>query len=221
MIELTKFSVPDVAARLDEPFLMANITHVGDVVVSVYICQGTVQWHRHTDVDELFWVYAGSMLLESERGDVRLRPGELTLVPKGIGHRSRSNQRASVLLLRCGFLPHRKNGKRKLYATDEDAKLEGVNLRDVALEIVEPRHFQTVARVETAPVQVGWGEGRWMTRSPLPYSELIFVLDGTATVRTLWSMLYLHPGDFTVVPKGMFYELYSSGNSILIRVTHE
>jgi mannose-6-phosphate isomerase-like protein (cupin superfamily) len=221
MTKLTKLTVSQIAARLDQPFLMANVVHVGDLVVSVYICEGMVQWHKHLDVDELFWVYEGSILLESDWGEVRLRPGELTVVPKGIGHRSSSGLRAIVLLLRCDFFPDRKNGRRRLYAIPGDDRLERVSLRGAAREAAMPSQFQTVARIEDSVVQVARGGGVWPVEIPVAHDRLLYVLDGTATARTFRSMLHLHPGDFTVVPRGAEYQLHSARGTTLVQVTRK
>ena len=147
MTRLKKLNVSQAAAELDKPFSMMNVAFVGDIVISVYICQGMLEWHKHLDNDELFWVDEGTILLESEWGEVRLRPGELAVVPKGVGHRSSSGLRASVLLLRCGFIPNRKNGRRRLYTIAGEAKLKHISLQGVVQRLVLPFQFQTVAEV--------------------------------------------------------------------------
>ena len=216
-----KFNVSEIATELDEPFSIMNVAFVGDIVVSVYICQGTMEWHRHLDIDELFWVYAGTMALESEWGEVRLRPGELAVVPKGIGHRSSAVTRASVLLLRCGFLSQRKNGRRRLYATTGEASLKRVGLYSAVQALVEPFQFQSVAQVEDSVVQAAWGEGVWPVESPAIHDALFFVLKGTATVRTAESMQHLHPGDLIVMPQGTAYQLSTTQGTALVRLTRE
>jgi len=221
MIELKKLSVSQVVAELDRPFSMQSLAFVGDIVVGVYTCQGVLNWHKHLDNDELFWVYKGTILLESEWGEVRLRPGELAVVPKGVGHRSSSALRASVLLLRCGFASERKNGRRRLYGITGESKLKRVSLQGAAQALVSPFRFQTVARVEDSVVQVAWGEGMWPVEIPAFHDVLFFVLNGTATARTSLSMIHLHPGDFTVVPQGAVYQLGSTRGTALVRVTRE
>ena len=218
---LKKIDVSQVAAKLDQPFSMVNVARVGDIIVSIYICQGMLEWHKHLDNDELFWVYEGAILLESEWGEMRLRPGELAVVPKGVGHRSSSGLRASVLLLRCGFVPERKNGRRRLYALAGEAKLKRINLHGEVQTLTLPFQFQTVARLEEAVVQAAWGEGIWPVEIPVPHDLLLFVLEGTATVRTSQSMLHLHPGDFTVVPQGTVYQLSTTKGTALVRMTRE
>lgn len=218
---LKKLNVSQIAAQLDKPFSMMSAASVGDIVVSVYICQGMLQWHKHLDNDELFWVYEGTILLESEWGDVRLRPGELAVVPKGVSHRSSSGLRASVLLLRCGYAPERKNGRRRLYAITGEAKLKRISLGSAVQALGLPFRFQTVARIEDSVVQVAWGEGTWPTEIPAVHDLLLFVLNGTATVRTPQSMLHLHPGDFIVVPREIVYQLSTTRDTALLRVTRE
>jgi mannose-6-phosphate isomerase-like protein (cupin superfamily) len=56
---------------------------------------------------------------------------------------------------------------------------------------------------------------------PSPDDLLLFVLNGTATVRTSDSMLHLHPGDFTVVPEGIVYQLSTTRGTGLVRVVRE
>ena len=220
MPRLNVFSVSEIAAELDEPFSMANVAYVDDLLVSVYICDGTLQWHRHVDIDELFWVYGGTMVLESERGDVLLGPGELTVVPKGTRHRSRSSERAVVLLLRCGLLPHRKNGKRQLYVTDE-ADLRRISVYWVAEALASPFRFQTIAEVEGSRVQLARGGGRWPIELPVAHDRMVYVVEGSLTIRTVRDRLRLGPGDLTVVPRGAFYHLYTEDDTLLVRVTHE
>ncbi len=221
MVKLEKVSVSQVAAELDKPFSMVKVTTVGDILVNVYACQGALAWHRHLDNDELFWVHEGTISLESEWGDVRLRPGELAVVPKGVGHRSSSGLRANVLLLRCGFASERKNGRSRLYGVTGESKLGRVSLVEAARAISAPLAFRTVARVEDSVVQVAWGEGTWPMEIPAFHAVMFFVLDGTATARTSSSMVHLHPGDLTVVPRGAVYQLSTTRDTVLARVTRE
>lgn len=199
---------------------MDGIAYVDDLLVSIYICEGRLQWHRHIDFDELFWVYDGAMILESERGNVRLGPNELAVVPKGTKHRSRSSDRAIVVLLRSGLMPHRKNGKRQLYATDE-AGLHRLDVRKTARALAAPFRFQTVARVEDARVQLARGSGRWPVELPVAHDRMIYVISGALTVRTVRNRLRLTSGDLTVVPRGAFYHLYTDEDTLLARVTRE
>lgn len=48
-----------VANRIGRPFAAVTLAAVGDLAVSVYVCQGQVNWHKHLDEDELFLVHEG------------------------------------------------------------------------------------------------------------------------------------------------------------------
>lgn len=218
MSKLTRFNVFEIAAELDRPFVIANVAHVNDVLVGVYICEGALQWHKHMDIDELFWVYEGTMLLESEYGDLLLEPGELTVVPKGTRHRSSAVERATVLILRCGFMPNRKNGNRQLYGI-HGAGLQRISLRDRARLLAAPFRFTTVAQFEDSRLQIARGNGRWPVELPVAHDRLLYVAEGALTVRTVRDRLRLGPGDFTVVPRGAFYHLFTAEDTLLVRAT--
>lgn len=49
--------------------------------------KGEFVWHKHDDVDELFLVIKGRLLVEFKGETVALGPGEMLVVPKGIEHR--------------------------------------------------------------------------------------------------------------------------------------
>jgi mannose-6-phosphate isomerase-like protein (cupin superfamily) len=220
MSELTKLNVFDIADRLDEPFALVNVAYVSDIVVSIYLCQGTPPWHRHIDIDELFWVYDGMMFLDSEWGVVDLYPAELTVVPKGLKHRSRSPEIAAVLLLRCGILAGRKDKRHRLYMV-EQGEQSSINLYGMVDALEEPFCFHPVACVEDSALSVARGAGSWPVDFPVVHDRLFYVLEGTATLQTTSTFLHLHPGDFTVVPRRTVYRLSSSYDTSLVRLTRE
>jgi len=78
----------EAANKLDQPFRVVPLASVGDLAISVFVCQGQVNWHRHLDEDELFLVHEGVVAVDTERGRLTLHSEELAVVPKGVGHRS-------------------------------------------------------------------------------------------------------------------------------------
>ncbi len=219
MDRIHKINVSQIAAQLPFPFSMVDLAFVDDIAVSVYICQGTLEWHKHTDNDELFWVHEGEILLESEWGDVQMKPGKVALVPKGVEHRTGADARSSVILVRCGILPHRKNGRRRIYALPNDEGLAQANLFEMARTLPDPFKFQTVLPIEDAVVQVGRGEGTWPVKMHLPYAVMYLVLNGSAHLSTPQSVLRMQVGDMAVVPKGVPYQLITGGDTWLARLS--
>src|SRR3990172_4331581 len=106
------YSLTDKAARIDQPFAMVLLGLIGDIGVHLYVAQGQLDWHKHIDEDELFLVHDGAIDLDTELGSTVLYNEEAMLVPKGIGHQSKSALRSVVILFRQQILPERKNGHR-------------------------------------------------------------------------------------------------------------
>jgi mannose-6-phosphate isomerase-like protein (cupin superfamily) len=217
-MRLKKVNLGDVGAQLDEPFSMMDMAIVGDLTVSLYLCQGVLAWHRHLDQDELFWVHQGVIRLESEHGQVQLRPGELTVVPKGLAHRSSSPLRSTVVLIRCTIVPERKNGKRRLYATRKRG-LRRVRLNAAAARLSDPFQPQTVARLEDAGVQVIRIEGASPLAELASHDILLVTVSGEVIVRTEDDTQTLQVDDLTVLPQGTLYRVSASGEAMLVQVT--
>lgn len=219
-MHLEKLSLRDIAAELDEPFSMVDIASVGDLTVSLYLCQGALEWHRHLDQDELFWVHRGMTLLQTERGEAHLQQGELAVVPKGLAHRTSSSLGSTVILMRCTTIPDRKNGRLRLYGTGERGPTP-VNLSQVAQEITAPLQLRTVARVEDTAVQVAYGGRHWPISEPPPHDILLVVLAGEARVYADANKVLLQPEDLTVIPRGTPYRLETSDEALIAFTTRQ
>ncbi|SRR5258708_25633483 len=55
-------------------------------LVKLLRCKGPFIWHRHHYEDELFYVIKGVFTIKFRDHVVRLRPGEMLIVPKGVEH---------------------------------------------------------------------------------------------------------------------------------------
>lgn len=60
--------------------------------------KGRFVWHRHEDADELFYVVQGSLTIKLRDGDIVLKEGDLTVVPRGVEHCPETDEEAWVLL---------------------------------------------------------------------------------------------------------------------------
>ena len=220
MGKLEKVNIRERSAGLEKPFLALTVARVGDVILSMYLCAGQIQPHRHEDFDETFWVYDGVVTLATEMGSEILRAGDVIVVPKGVNHWSMSETRSIVLLLRCGVVPHRKNGRHRLFAVLEDTAQAHVSIGQTANDLREMHEFKTVAQFDESALQVGLGEGSWVLDVPAPQDVLLYVWAGTASVQTHDSVQHLHAGELSVVREGEVYHLSTSKNAILVRVTH-
>lgn len=88
-----------IAAALDELWSPRVIAEVDDTYIKVARVHGTFGWHAHEHEDELFLVLKGELLIEMEQGSVRLREGEMYVVPKGVRHNPVAESECHVMLV--------------------------------------------------------------------------------------------------------------------------
>lgn len=81
------FWSPKIAAELNDSYLkLAKF-------------KGSFMWHRHENEDELFLVVKGNLLIKLRDHEIRLGPGELTVIPRGVEHLPVADDEAHVLLV--------------------------------------------------------------------------------------------------------------------------
>lgn len=84
---------------IDEPWSPRIVARYNGNKVFVAKAEGAFVWHAHPDTDDLFVVLDGELTIELRDGEVRLGPGDLYVVPRGVEHRPRSDGGASLLLV--------------------------------------------------------------------------------------------------------------------------
>ena len=67
--------------------------------VMVVKAKGEFVWHSHPDTDDFFLVLEGNLVIQLRDGEVRLGPGELYVVPKGVEHRPVAKDEVHLLLI--------------------------------------------------------------------------------------------------------------------------
>jgi mannose-6-phosphate isomerase-like protein (cupin superfamily) len=73
----------------------ANNWHVKVVKV-----QGEFVWHKHEDTDEIFLVISGELVIRLHNtAEVRLREGEIFVVPRGVAHQPVAAEECEIVLL--------------------------------------------------------------------------------------------------------------------------
>jgi len=67
--------------------------------VMVVKLKGEFVWHSHAETDDFFLVLKGNVVIQLRDGEVRLAPGELHVVPKGVEHRPVAEEEVHLLLI--------------------------------------------------------------------------------------------------------------------------
>ena len=71
--------------------------------------KGEFVWHKHDDTDDFFLVLSGHIIIQLRDGAVRLGPGEVFVVPKGVEHRPVAEDEAHILLIEPQGTPNTGN----------------------------------------------------------------------------------------------------------------
>jgi len=210
------------ANRIERPFNLVPLATIGDLTLSLYVCQGVVNWHKHPDADELFLVQEGVIGLETERGNLNLHSEELVVVPKGVAHRSGSTLRSVVVLLRPAGVTTGHNGHQQLYTLESDPPLEKVRLARVQSALRVPYQPAALARVETFEVLLMTAEGFGPSEAAPGYGALWLVVRGSVGVETeSGAGTRLEAGDLTVVPRGTTYRLSAAKQAVLLTLARD
>ena len=75
------------------------VADLNDSYIKLVKVQGEFVWHQHEREDELFLVVKGSLLIRLRDGGIRLREGELVVIPKGVEHQPVAEEEAHLLLI--------------------------------------------------------------------------------------------------------------------------
>ncbi len=75
-----------------------DVTYINDWVLRAAAIKGEYHWHSHED-DELFIVYKGSIVIETEKGPITLKQGQVAVIPKGLQHKPKSEERSVILMI--------------------------------------------------------------------------------------------------------------------------
>jgi homogentisate 1,2-dioxygenase len=216
MTELTKISIPEVAAHLDKPFTMIDLVEVDDLVLSVFLCQGSMPRHRHLDQDELFLVHTGTISVESDWGTAILRPGEMVVAPKGLSHRSSSLLKSLVLLLQPRLMVNRRNGHRRLFTVKEQQRLEKLSVTAVGGKIVVPFSPVNLADLDTFSFQVTLSRGHGPWQQAERQQSLVLCCEGQVELETEHEQVSLGIWELVVVPRAVAFRLSSVDRALVI-----
>ena len=83
-----------------------TLCKVNDSVVRMGVVRGEYHWHKHDTDDEFFYVVEGRLLIDLQSRTVALGPRQGFVVPKGVVHRTRAQERTIILMVEnAGIVP--------------------------------------------------------------------------------------------------------------------
>ncbi len=94
-----RINLKEKLALFDELWMPKLVAKVNDTDIRLSKIQGEFVWHHHDNTDELFLVLEGEILLQLRDRDVRLRKGEMFVVPRGVEHKPVAEEQAHLMTI--------------------------------------------------------------------------------------------------------------------------
>lgn|SRR3989344_3439033 len=96
---IKKYNLEEIDKQLGENYWSPiDVCQINDWMLRAAAVKGEFHWHTHND-DEFFLIYKGEITIQTENGPIHLKEGEGTVIPKGLKHCPKAENRAVVLLL--------------------------------------------------------------------------------------------------------------------------
>jgi mannose-6-phosphate isomerase-like protein (cupin superfamily) len=96
--QVAKINLEDKFEQIHERWRPKVVAELNGQEVKLVRTMGVFPWHHHEAADEMFLVWRGRFRVEFRDRIVVLGPGEFVVVPRGIEHRTASDEEAEVLI---------------------------------------------------------------------------------------------------------------------------
>ncbi|MBI3376003.1 MAG: cupin domain-containing protein [Betaproteobacteria bacterium] len=95
----TAINLDEKFSRFSERWSPKIIAQMNDYHFKLVKFEGEFVWHDHKDTDEVFIVIDGEMVIHFRSHDVRVRKGELFVIPKGVEHKTSAKAECRAMLV--------------------------------------------------------------------------------------------------------------------------
>jgi len=86
-------------SKFDDHWSPRVIAEMNDYQFKLAKVQGDFDWHSHADTDEAFIIIEGELEIEFRDGKVKLKTGEMFVVPKGVEHKPVAENECHIMLV--------------------------------------------------------------------------------------------------------------------------
>jgi hypothetical protein len=107
---LQKLDLAAIAEQIISPYRPIPLVSLGDIDISLFICQGTRSWHRLVPHEQLLLVTEGVITIDTAGGKMIVSEGEVVRIPRDITHNAYSGMRSTVLAIEGKETDGRFNG---------------------------------------------------------------------------------------------------------------
>ncbi len=104
---LERMDIQSLVGECTDQWYNQTLCKVNDSVVRLGVLKGEYHWHKHNKEDEFFFTLEGKLIIDIERQEsIELGPQQGYVVPKGVVHKTRAEQKTVVLMIEtAGIIP--------------------------------------------------------------------------------------------------------------------
>ena len=95
---MDKIAIDDKFAKFTEHWRPKVVAALNGQEVKLVKVQGVFPWHKHDAAEEMFLVWRGRFRVEYRSRVLELGPGEFTVVPRGVEHRTCADEEAEIIV---------------------------------------------------------------------------------------------------------------------------
>jgi len=110
-------NLASVLGSFQEQWAPRIVARLNDTEFKLAKLEGEFVCHAHADTDEAFLVLQGSLIIRLEDREVKLHPGELFVVPRGVRHQPVANHECHVLLIEAAETLNTGDAETKAYSS--------------------------------------------------------------------------------------------------------
>ena len=96
---MVKINLKEKLSKFSDHWSPRIIAEMNDYQFKLVKIKGDFVWHNHDDTDEVFIVLEGEMKIEFKDETVKLKEGEMFVVPKGVEHKPYSENECKIMLV--------------------------------------------------------------------------------------------------------------------------
>ena len=106
------------------------VAEMNDYQFKLVRIEGEFVWHSHAETDEAFVVLEGELRIDFRDGAVRLGPGEMYVVPRGVEHKPFAEREVRMMLIEPRGVVNTGDGRR---GADRGERCVGVEPQDTCV----------------------------------------------------------------------------------------
>ena len=103
---MAKVNLQEKLAKFSDRWSPKIVSQFNGNDIMVVKVLGEFNWHSHADTDDFFLVLSGELTIQLRDGDIKLGPGELYVVPKGVEHCPKAEVETHLMLIEPKGVPN-------------------------------------------------------------------------------------------------------------------